>query len=140
MRKATKHLTAQEFDVLRPLLKTTPDRISAARSMMVDGLTARDAAAQFGWARQSASDATNIVWAAYEAYQLTKEAEEDESILMPAGWGRVTLIAPLELIAKFRAELAGYRTELAQASPQGPATQPDAAQKDSAPREKFTGE
>lgn len=111
--RSKKRLTAVEFDMLRPFLKMTEDRIAAARAMMVDGLSGRDAAAPHGWVRQNATDAANLVWRAYEDYQVAREREEDDAALMPPGWARVTLIAPIELIARFR-------DEIAEASVQGP--------------------
>lgn len=111
--RSKKRLTAVEFDMLRPFLKMSEDRITAARAMMVDGLSGRDAAAAHGWTRQNATDAANRVWRTYEDYQVAREREEDDATLMPPGWARVTLIAPLELILRFR-------DEIAEASVQGP--------------------
>lgn len=126
--KSKKRLTAAQFEMIRPRLRMTENRIAAARGVMVDGLAAREAAEPYGWVRQNVTDAVNLIWTTFEDYQATKEAEEDEALLMPPGWARITLIAPVELIARFRAEIA----QAAQQWPkrQSPDSQPIEGQPD----------
>lgn len=101
MPKKQQRLTKEEFDALRPFLNTSEDRIQAAYSCMVDGLTYAEAAKPFGWSRQSVYDVVQRVWKAQAAY-LESQAM---NLIMPPGWEKVTLIAPVDLINKFRQEI-----------------------------------
>lgn len=99
-------MTAAEFEALRPLLKISSDRIAAARAVLVDGLTYQAVGDQFGWTRQAAGDAVNIVWRTLQRYHESQKATANAGMSLPDGWEQVTLIAPSYLIPKFRGEIA----------------------------------
>ncbi|MDD5581370.1 MAG: TrfB-related DNA-binding protein [Methylobacter sp.] len=104
MRK--RRITAAEFDALRPLLNISDERITAARAVLVDGVTYQVAADQFGWKRQATGNAVNAVLRILQRYNESQKATANAEILLPDGWERVTLIAPSYLIPKFRGEIA----------------------------------
>jgi hypothetical protein len=101
-----RRVTAAEFDAARSLLNISAERIEAARAAMVEGKTLQAAADRYGWARQSVGDSVNVVWKALERYREAQKAQASAGVLLPPGWEQVTLIAPSELIEKFRAEIA----------------------------------
>jgi len=76
-----RRLSAAEFDTVRPLLKISDDRITAARAHLVDGLTMQ----AVGESQKAAAHAAGE---------------------LPEGWEQVTLVAPSHLIEKFRYEIA----------------------------------
>jgi hypothetical protein len=105
--KASRRMTAAEFDAVRPLLKISEDRISAARAVLVDGQTLQGTATRFGWAsRNTVFECVNAVWKASEKYRAAQAAAARAATLLPPGWEQVTLIAPSALIARFRLEIA----------------------------------
>ncbi|WP_038214616.1 TrfB-related DNA-binding protein [Xenophilus azovorans] len=102
-------LTQAEFDILLPLLKRmTADRIESARLVLVDGLTYEAAARKRGpeYTRQAVGDAVRIVRRVHEDYLATQAAAEKAGTIAPPGWETVTLTAPSNLIAEFRARVA----------------------------------
>ena len=104
--RSKRRMTVVEFEAVRPLLKISVDRISAARSVLVDGQTLKAVGDVFGWTRQAANDAVTIVWRTLENYRQSQRAAASASTLLPPGWEQVTLIAPSHLIEKFREEIA----------------------------------
>jgi hypothetical protein len=104
--RSKRRMTAAEFEALRPLLKISSDRIAAARAVLVDGLTYQAVGDQFGWTRQAAGDAVNIVWRTLQRYHESQKATANAGMSLPDGWEQVTLIAPSYLIPKFRGEIA----------------------------------
>ena len=104
--RAKKRMSAAEFEAVRPLLKISEDRITAARAALVDGATLQAVGDRFGWTRQAVGDAVCIVWRTLESYHESQRAAANAGALLPPGWEHVTLIAPSELIAKFRGEIA----------------------------------
>jgi hypothetical protein len=104
--RSKKRMTAAEFEALRPLLKISSDRMAAARAVLVDGLTYQAVGDQFGWTRQAAGDAVNIVWRTLQRYHESQKATANAGMSLPDGWEQVTLIAPSYLIPKFRGEIA----------------------------------
>jgi len=103
-----RRMTAAEFDAVQPLLHMSQDRIDAARAALVDGLTQQEIAAPHGWTRQAVNDAVTSVWNVLHGYRATQSRLANSSLLLPPGWEQVTLIAPTELIERFRAEIATY--------------------------------
>jgi hypothetical protein len=99
-----KRLTAAEFAAVKPLLKISDDRIEAARQALVEGRTLQAIGDQFGWSRQAVGDAVAVVWRMSENY---RRSQLTASVLLPAGWEQVTVIAPSELIQKLRSEIGG---------------------------------
>lgn len=99
-------MTAQEFEAVRPSLKMRHDLVAAARAVLVDGLSYRAAQAQLDLSSpNSVLQAVNQVWSAAE--QLSPEQRAvASSTVVPPGWEQVTLIAPTDLIAWFRVQLA----------------------------------
>ena len=105
--KASRRMTAAEFDAVRPLLKISEDRISAARAVLVDGQTLQATATRFGWtSRNTVFECVNAVWKVSEKYRAAQAAAARAATLLPPGWEQVTLIAPSALIARFRLEIA----------------------------------
>lgn len=101
-----RRMTGLEFEAVRPLLKISGDRISAARLALVDGQTLQAVGEQFGWSRQAVGDAVRIVWQALERWRQSQCAAASAGALLPPGWEQVTLIAPRHLIARLRSEIA----------------------------------
>ena len=101
-----RRLSGSEFDAVRPLLGISDERIEAARSAMVDGDGLQTIGDRYGWSKQSVGDAVAVVWKAFERYREAQQIEAQTKTLIPAGWEQVTLVAPVELVARFRAELA----------------------------------
>ena len=105
--KASRRMTAAAFDAVRPLLKISEDRISAARAVLVDGQTLQATATRFGWtSRNTVFECVNAVWKVSEKYRAAQAAAARAATLLPPGWEQVTLIAPSALIARFRLEIA----------------------------------
>jgi hypothetical protein len=104
--RSKKRMTAVEFEALRPLLKISDDRMAAARTVLVDGLTYQAAGDRFGWKRQAAGDAVDVVWRTLQRYHESQKAAVNTGTSLPDGWEQVTLIAPSYLIPKFRGEIA----------------------------------
>jgi hypothetical protein len=99
-------MTGADFDALRPFLlgRISDDRVSAARLALVDGQTLQGVASIYGWTRQAVGDAVGVVWRIFEQYQESQAVAQADAV--PAGWKKVTLVAPVALIEKFRAEIA----------------------------------
>jgi predicted DNA-binding protein (UPF0251 family) len=104
-----RRLTAQEFETAKPYLRISADRLEAARLVMVDGLPAITAAERYGWTQPAVSQCTKKVREAFaKAEAAGNSSTASRAIALPAGWEQITLIAPSFMIAKFRAELAGF--------------------------------
>ncbi len=104
--RAKRRVSAAEFDSVRPLLKISPERIEAARAVLVQGLTLQSVGERYGWSRQSVGDAVASVWRTLESYRESQRLASLADTLLPPGWDRVTLIAPTQLIERFRNEIA----------------------------------
>lgn len=99
-------MTVAEFAAVRPLLNISEDRIEAARAALVEGRTLKDVGDQYNWTRQAVNDSVNVAWRTLESYREAKCAEINASIgSLSPGWEQVTLLAPHDLIAKFRDEI-----------------------------------
>lgn len=116
MAHAKRRVTAAEFDAVTPLLHISRDRIDAARAALVDGMTQQAIASPYGWTRQSVNDAVTVVWRALQAYRTAQSKSANAAVLLPPGWEQVTLIAPTELIERFRAEIAAHTGRMATGS------------------------
>jgi len=111
--RAKRRMTAAEFEAVRPLLNISDDRIKAARLALVDGQTLAAVGYQFGWSRQAVGDAVSVVWKTLESYHESQRVAANAGALLPPGWEQVTLIAPVNLIGKFRREIAEAASESA---------------------------
>lgn len=105
-------MSGPDFEAVRPFLtrKISEARIEAARLALVDGQTLQGVAnlQTPTWSRQAVGDAVRVVWAAYEQYKESQRAVNNAGALLPPGWEQVTLIAPTELVAQFRNQIATY--------------------------------
>jgi hypothetical protein len=113
MTKARKkrHMTTAEFEAVRPLLSISKDRIDAAYSALVLGEVLQKIADQYGWTRQAVNDAASIVWSTLQAYRIAQQAEVKAlNQHLPDGWEMLSIAAPVDLIEKFKKEVA-RRTE-----------------------------
>jgi hypothetical protein len=97
--------TEKEFNSVIPLLSISPDRISAAKKVMVEGRTLQSVADEYGLSRQSIDGSITAVWSTIQKYRETQRATLTVELIMPPGWEQVTLVAPKQLIDKFRQEL-----------------------------------
>ena len=97
--------TEKEFNSVIPLLSISPDRISAAKKVMVEGRTLQSVADEYGLSRQSIDGSITAVWSTIQKYRETQRATLTVELIMPPGWEQVTLVAPKQLIDKFRLEL-----------------------------------
>jgi predicted DNA-binding protein YlxM (UPF0122 family) len=104
--KSKRRMAAAEFEAVRPLLKISEDRTNAARMALVEGKTLQSIGEKYGWTRQAVGDSVNAVWRVLERYHESQRAAANAGALLPPGWEQVTLIAPTNLIDKFRAEIA----------------------------------
>ena len=101
-----RHMTAAEFEAVRPLLKLSKDRIDAAYSALVLGDVLQLIADQYGWTRQAVNDVERIVWATFQSYKVARQAEVDAlNRDLPDGWQMVSIAAPVDLIEKFQEEV-----------------------------------
>lgn len=108
MTRPLRRMTAAEFDGLRPMLKTlSRERVAAARAVLVEGKTQAEVAEHHGWSsRNSVASCVDAVWRKLETLQASQMAAAKAATLLPPGWEQVTLIAPSQLVAKFRREIA----------------------------------
>lgn len=108
-----RRMSSAEFKAVRPFLKISDERIEAARRALVDGETLQAVGTYYGWSRQAVGDAVNVVWRALAIYRESQQASAAAVGHLPPGWDQVTLIAPSELIAKFRGEISKATKKLA---------------------------
>lgn len=113
--RAKRRMTAAEFEAVRPLLKISVDRVNASRAALVDGKTLQVIGDEYGWTRQAVGDAVDAVWRTLETYHQSQRAAVNAGTLLPPGWERVILIAPTDLIVKFRGEIASAANQPAKA-------------------------
>jgi len=97
--------TEKEFNSVIPLLSISPDRISAAKKVMVEGRTLQSVADEYGLSRQSIDGSITAVWSTIQKYREAQSTTLTGGLIMPPGWEQVTLVAPKQLIDKFRLEL-----------------------------------
>lgn len=110
-----RRMSAHEFDPLVPLLDISNDRIAAARAVLVDNQTLEMAATPYGWTRQAVNSAIVIVLRTRERFL---EAQAiSAGALLPPGWELVTLVAPSDLVAKFKEEITAAATVHAPVAP-----------------------
>lgn len=111
-----RRMSAAEFNAVRPFLKISEDRIEAARRALVDGETLQAVGSHYKWSRQAVGDAVGVVWRAFADYQESQQATAAAVGHLPPGWDSVTLIAPHELIRKFREDISKATKKLSQDS------------------------
>lgn len=99
-------MTAAQFAVIEPLLRISPERMKAARLVLVDGMTYEGAANVIGqgWTRQAITSCITPVWRKFQAYQAALGTAEGKAI--PEGWEQVTLVAPRETIRDLHDKIA----------------------------------
>lgn len=108
-----RRMSSAEFTAVRPFLKISDERIEAARRALVDGETLQAVGTYYGWSRQAVGDAVAVVWRAFADYRESQKASAAAVGYLPPGWDSVTLIAPCELIVKFRDEISKATKKLA---------------------------
>ena len=72
---------------------------------MVEGRTLQSVADEYGLSRQSIDGSITAVWSTIQKYREAQSAALTGGLIMPPGWEQVTLVAPKQLIDKFRLEL-----------------------------------
>lgn len=97
--------TESEFNSVIPLLSISPDRINAAKKVMVDKKPLQVVANEYGVSRQSIDGSVRAVWTTILKYREGQPSALSTRVFIPPGWEQVTLIAPKRLIEKFKAEL-----------------------------------
>lgn len=112
-----RRLTQAEFDTLKPLIRMTPHRMESARLVLVEGLTYQEAgkiagqqrpeAKQGPYTRQAVADAIAIVMRVRDSFLQSQEVADHAGKVLPPGWETVTLVAPSDVVAEFRARVAG---------------------------------
>lgn len=111
----SKLMTQAEFDAVLPLLRMSPERLESARLRLVDGLTLQAAGdcrpGADPYSRQAVADAVKIVLRARHTLDELQEQHKGAGAI-PAGWERVTLVAPADLADEFRKRTAQAAAEL----------------------------
>ncbi len=107
MARANPSLTPVEFEAARAMLPNfDPERLDAARFVLVNGMSSASVAEKYNVTRQAMAATVRVVWRAHEKYKEAQHAATAGTILIPPGWEQVTLIAPAELIESFRRQIA----------------------------------
>lgn len=107
-----RRMSATQFQALRPFLtRMRPEFVEAARLALVEDMPLESISVINGWpSRQTVSDAVTRVYAAWHRYAATKTSADvlagSPGGVVPVGWESVTLIAPPELIRRFRQDVA----------------------------------
>ncbi|PIG25448.1 hypothetical protein CLU93_5512 [Janthinobacterium sp. 35] len=105
MPRPKRRMSAIEFDAIQVLLPSiSKKRCTVARAALVDGETLAVVSDRFNCSRQAVNTLVNIFCdglARFHEAQRVMNADE----LVPPGWERATLMAPSQLINKFRAEI-----------------------------------
>ncbi|MFJ3465772.1 TrfB-related DNA-binding protein [Achromobacter spanius] len=107
-KRIKRRMTAAEFEAVIPLMKISDKRRDAARLALVDGLTFQAVADRMECSRQAVDDAIGSVWRAYTKLNEAQRVASNAGTLLPPGWEQITLVAPSELVARFRAEIAEW--------------------------------
>lgn len=107
--RAKKRLRDDQFEVIRPFLSHLSEtRIEAARRALVDGEKLQAIADDYGWkGRASAGDAVKAVWSVWINYEKSQDIANSSSMI-PKGWRRVSITAPVSLISKFQDEIIEF--------------------------------
>jgi hypothetical protein len=128
-RVSKRRLSAAAFLRLRPwLVNIEVPRLQAAYLSIVEGKPQRDIAEEYQWSQQAVSDAVAVVWKRLEraieaGFNPADNSPQDTASAdptqypVPEGWVTAIVVAPPELLDKFRAEIAAYKLELPE-SPQ----------------------
>lgn len=99
-------MNACEFDALRPLMTISKERQDAARMALVDGQTLQGIGNIYKLTRQAVGKSVSDVWKVYERWQKSQRTAERAIENIPEGWERISIIAPREMIAKFKSEVS----------------------------------
>lgn len=112
MPRANPSLTPVEFEAARALLPNFDSkRLDAARLVLVNGMSSASVAEKYDVTRQAMASTVKVVVRAFEKYKEAQHAEAASTILIPAGWEQVTLIAPAYLIESFRRQIADVQRQ-----------------------------
>lgn len=107
MPRPKRRMTPADFDAVRALLKqVSDDRAAVARAALVDGETLAVIAERHQCTRQAVNGAVDTFWSKLAEYHEAEKAKAHAGVLVPPGWEVVTIVAPTEMIEKFRADLA----------------------------------
>jgi hypothetical protein len=119
-RVSNRRLSAAAFLRLRPwLVGIDVRRVQAAYYAMVLGRRQTDIAKEYKWTQQAVAGAVATIWNRVEeavkaGFDPLDESPADTSAvldtpgLIPDGWVATTIIAPPELLERFKAEIAAY--------------------------------
>jgi hypothetical protein len=103
-----RRMTDIEFETICPLLNISEDSVRMARSVLVDGKSLRVVAAAEGCSFQFVDKNTQVRFESVERYQEARRIAKADGVQIPPGWERVTVIAPTDVIEKFKEELAEH--------------------------------
>jgi hypothetical protein len=117
-------MSSNDFEALRPMLGMSPERIESARLALVDGLSLGIVAKRYGVTRQSIGDAVSIVYRTFEKQRSSLVSAAG----LPEEWVVATLVAPPELIDKFRQEIEKAKSRKRAKVPKTLGTKPECEQ------------
>ena len=103
-RISTRRATAQEFDSAVSLMKfENPDRLAAARCIIVGGETQAAVAERYGWPRVNVQAPVKLAYAAIEKMrELVAAREPVPTINLPKNWKQETYAGPPGVMKKLR--------------------------------------
>lgn len=106
-RSKQRRMSAAEFDAVMLLMPTmSAQRRAAARLGLVEGLTGKAIADQFGWGRSAVNNAETVIWRVRERYLKAKAKEARAEGRLPAGWKSIRIAGPTALVSKVEREVA----------------------------------
>lgn len=103
-----RRVEARDFEDVVPSLGISPERVEAARLVMVDGLQVKDVAARFDWTSQAVSICVRLVWRKMESLGLVRL--DNDGAALPPGWERFSFIGPSSLVASVKKQLADFES------------------------------
>lgn len=103
-----RRMTELEFAAVRHLLNISEESQNLAHAVLVEGKSLREVAKATGHVFQFVDKNTKVVLSTFDRYQQARRVEESAGTQLPPGWESATLIAPSQLIDKFRREIAEY--------------------------------
>lgn len=101
-------MTPAEFQACVPLVpQLSPERVSAARAVLVDDEKQVDVATRYGITRQAVNNSVKAMWETFQTYQAAKKIELDMTeAALPPGWRVATVSAPGELLDRLQTDVA----------------------------------
>ncbi|WP_075790610.1 TrfB-related DNA-binding protein [Massilia putida] len=101
-------LTPAEFHACVPLVpQLSPERVSAARAVLVDDEKQVEVANRYGITRQAVNGSVKAMWEIFQSYQAAKQIEVDMTeAALPPGWRVATVAAPGEMLDRLRVDAA----------------------------------